>query len=636
MTPAGATEQPGLGHLDGDAGTRTQGSGHADAEQPRDPTPRVDGYADLRAYAVLGDGRTVALVADDGRVDWFPVPDLDTPPVFAALLDAGAGGFVELAPDAPFRLRRQYVVGTNVLVTTYDTADGQVRVTQAMNTGVAGRLPWSELAARVEGLTGTVPMTWCVAPGTVLGTASPWVQRTHAGPVLRVDGVTLTVRTLGEMTTAVDGQACTGAFEATAGSRHLVAVVGTEREPVMLPDPEDVDRGIDRTIANWQAWSREFHYDGPWGKAVQRSALALKLLLHEPTGAVAAAGTTSLPESRAGGKNWDYRYAWVRDAAYTLDAWLGFGLREEVHAAISWTLRTLREHGVQVFFALDGSMPPTPPTPTTSDVPGWRGIGPVVTGNRADGQLQLGVYGDVLAVVRGYVDAGNLLDAETGRLLASVADEAADAWHRPDAGMWELTEQRHYTSSKLGCWQALRCAVHLAELGQIPGEPDRWRAEADRIADWVAEHCWSEERGAYVMHPGTDALDVSVLLHARSGFDTGERMSRTVDALRAELGAGPLLHRYSGMPSAEGAFVACAFWGVTALALVGRTDEARDWMEELLALANDVGVWPEMIEPGSGDFLGNLPQALSHLALVQAALTLAPPAGADDAPGVDD
>lgn len=612
---------PGLGNVDGDAGTRTDGSGHAAADELRDPTPRTDGYVDLRAYAVLGDGRTVALVADDGRVDWFPVPDLDTPPVFAALLDAEHGGHVALAPTVPYRVRREYVVSTNVLLTTYETADGTVRVTDAMNTGVAGRLPWSELARRVEGVRGSVPMAWRVAPGTVLGSASPWVQRTVHGAVLRADGVTMAVRTLGGTTPVVDDQACTGAFEATAGSRHLLAVVGTEREPVMLPDPQDVDAGIDRTVENWQGWSREFHYDGPWGKAVQRSALTLKLLLHEPTGAIAAAGTTSLPESRAGGKNWDYRYAWVRDAAYTLDAWIGFGLREEVHAAISWTLRTLREHGLQIFFALDGSLPPGP---REHDVPGWRGIGPVVTGNRADGQLQLGVYGDILAVVRGYVDAGNLLDAETGRLLASVADEAADAWHRPDAGMWELTEERHYTSSKLGCWQALTCAVHLAEQGQIPGEPDRWRQEAERIRAWVDEHGWSEERGAYVMHPGSDALDASVLLHARSGFDTGDRMSRTVDALRAELGDGPLLHRYTGMPQEEGAFVACAFWGVAALAHVGRTDEAEAWMEELLALANDVGVWPEMIEAGTGDFLGNLPQALSHLALVQAALALAP------------
>ncbi len=621
------TEQAGLGNLDGDADHATEGSGHDAADEPRDPTPRTDGYADLRSYAVLGDGRTVALVADDGRIDWFPVPDLDTPPAFAALLDADGGGVFALAPTVPYRLRRQYVVGTNVLETTYVTDGGSVRVTEAMNTGVAGRLPWSELARRVEGLTGSVPMAWRAEPGTLLGEASPWVQSTLHGPVLRVDGVTLGVRTLGEMTVVTEDQGCSGVFEARAGSRHLVAVVGTEREPVMLPDPEEVDRGIDRTVANWRAWSREFHYDGPWGKAVQRSALVLKLLLHEPTGAIAAAGTTSVPESRAGGKNWDYRYAWVRDAAYTLDAWIGFGLREEVHAAIAWVLRTLREHGPRVFFTLDGRLPPAP---ERRHVPGWRGTGPVVVGNRVDGQRQLGVYGDLLAVVRGYVDAGNLLDADTARMLAGVADDAADAWHRPDAGMWELPDERHHTSSAMGCWQALRCAVHLAEAGQIPGDVDRWRAEAERIRAWVERECWSEERGAYVMAPGSDDLDASVLLHARSGFDTGERMSRTVDALRAELGSGPLLHRYSGTPQEEGAFVACGFWGVTALAAVGRTDEARAWMDELLEFASDVGVWPEMVEAGTGDFLGNLPQALSHLALVQAALTLAPALAGED------
>lgn len=615
------TEQPGLENLDGDADHATEGSGHAAAEDLRAPTPRVDGYAPLRAYAAIGDGRTLALVADDGCIDWFPTPDLDTGPVFAALLDDEHGGRIDLAPTVPYRMRRQYVVGTNVLTTTYVTDGGTVRVTDAMNTGVAGRLPWSELARRVEGLEGSVPMAWRVAPGTMLNTASPWVQDTAHGPVLRLDGITMSVRLLGEGTTVASDQALSGVFEATAGSRHTVGVVATEREPVHLPDPAEVDRGIDRTVANWQAWTREFHYDGPWGKAVQRSALALKLLLYSPTGAIAAAGTMALPESTAGGKNWDYRYAWVRDAAYALDALIAFGLREETHAAMSWVLRTLREHGVRVFFTLDGG---TPPGRSEADVPGWRGLGPVVTGNRAGDQLQLGVYGDVLGVVRGYVDAGNLLDAETGRLLARVADEACDAWHRPDAGMWELTEHRHYTTSKLGCWQALRCAVHLAELGQIPGVPDRWRAEAERIREWVEVNCWDEERGAYVMYPGSDALDASILLHARSGFDTSGRMSSTIDALRHELGAGPHLHRYSGMAEEEGAFVACAFWGVAALASVGRVDEARDWMDELLATANDVGVWAEMVDPATGEFLGNLPQALSHLALVQAALTLSP------------
>lgn len=618
------TAQPALEHLDGDRHHAVEGSGHRWADELRDPSARTDGYAPLRAYAAIGDGRTVALVADDGRIDWFPAPDLDSEPAFAALLDAETGGSIRLAPTQPFRVRREYVVGTNVLTTTFVTETGTVRVTDSLNTGVAGRLPWSELARRVDGLEGTVPMAWSVAPGTMFSTASPWVHDTLHGPVLRIDGVTLALRLLGETTTVVTDQRIDGVLVTTPGSRHLVALAGTSREPVHLPDPADVDAGIDRTIENWRAWTREFHYDGPWGKAVQRSALALKLLVYAPTGAIAAAATTSLPESLAGGKNWDYRYAWVRDTAYAVDALIGFGLREETHAAISWTLTTLREHHTRVFYALDGSLPGDH---HMADAPGWRGIGPVVDGNHADQQLQLGVYGDLLGVVRGYVDAGNLLDDETGRLLASLADEACDVWRRADAGIWELPEERHYTSSKMGCWQALVSAVHLAEAGQIPGVPDRWRGEAERIRAWVEEHCWSAERGAYVMYPRSDALDASVLLHAASGFDRGDRMSSTIDALREELGDGPLLYRYSGMPDEEGTFVACAFWGVGALAHVGRVDEARTWMDELLERANDVGIWSEMIDAPTGDFLGNLPQALSHLALVQAALALAPHVG---------
>lgn len=618
------TEQPELENLDGDRHHAVEGSGHRWADELHDPCGRTDGSAPLRAYAAIGDGRTVALVADDGRIDWFPVPDLDSAPSFAALLDAEHGGCLELAPTQPFQVRRQYVVGTNVLTTTFVTETGTVRVTDSLNTGVAGRLPWCELARRVDGLEGTVPMAWSIAPGTMLSTASPWVHGTLHGPVLRIDGVTLAVRLLGETTTVVTDQRIDGVLVTSPGSRHLVGLVGTGREPVHLPDPADIDAGVDRTIDNWRAWTQAFHYDGPWGKAVQRSALALKLLIYAPTGSIAAAATTSLPESLAGGKNWDYRYSWVRDTAYAVDALIDFGLREETHAAISWTLRTLREHHTRVFYALDGALPGDH---ETADVPGWRGIGPVVDGNRADQQLQLGVYGDLLAVVRGYVDAGHLLDADTGRLLASLADEVCDVWHRPDAGMWELSEERHYTTSTIGCWQALECAVHLAEAGQVPGVPDRWRAEAQRIRSWVEEHCWSAERGAYVMDPGSDALDASILLHAASGFDRSERMSSTIDVLREELGAGPLLYRYSGMQDEEGTFVACAFWGVAALAHVGRVEEARAWMDELLERANDVGIWSEMIDAASDEFLGNLPQALSHLALVQAALALAPHVG---------
>lgn len=582
----------------------------------------ADGYADLRSYATIGDGRTIGLVARDGRIDWLPIPDLSSAAAFGALLDAGRGGYVSLSPTTPFRVSRRYHEGTNVLETTFTTATGVARVTDSLNTGVAGRLPWAELGRRIDGIAGEVELRGAVVPGTCFNTASPWVHSTAHGQVLRLDGLTLAVRTLHDERVEMGERDVVVHYRTAEGSRHLLGLVGTEREALYLPRPEEIDTGIDRTVANWQAWSDTFAWDGPWSEAVERSALMLKQLIYAPTGALAAAATVALPESLAGGKNWDYRFAWIRDVAYSLTALFRFGVREETHAAISWLLATMRRHAdePQVLYTLSGAL--AADDPQDQDVPGWRGIGPVVTGNGARDQLQLGVFGDVFSIVALYVDNGNVLDDETGRLLTALADRACDRWRSPDAGMWELHEPRHYVTSKLGCWQALSQAVHLAEIGQVPGSADRWRGEAAAIRAWVDEHGWSEELGAYVWYPGSDQVDASILLHAISGFDRGEKMSRTIDVLRRELGSGPHLYRYSGVATEEGVFLACSYWMVSALQLVGRGEEARALMDELMAAPNDVGLLAEMIDPDSGAFLGNLPQALSHLALLNAAISV--------------
>lgn len=581
---------------------------------------------DLREYAPIGDGRTVALVGRRGQIDWLPVPHLDSLPVFARIVDDTTGGAIDLEPDGPYTVRRRYVPRTNVLETTFRTPTGAARVTDAMVTGVAGRLPWAELARRVDGLEGTVRFRWRVQPGTRLQTAAPWIEQRDGVSILRVGDISLAVvgEGVGRPVAEPDddaGPAVHGTFETSGGSHAILVVVATDGEPLHLPDPGNVQRGIDRTIAGWRAWSREFSYDGPWRRAVQRSALALKLLVYAPTGAIAAAATTSLPESPRGGKNWDYRFAWVRDLAYTTHALVRFGLREETHAAISWLLRTIRENGpeLHVFYSLRGEVTDGL---RTFDAAGWRGLGPVVAGNPARGQLQLGVYGDLFAICRTYVEGGNVLDVATGRSLAAMADRTCDLWRLPDSGMWELPVARHYTSSKMGCWQALNDAVALAERDAIPGSPDRWRVERDRIAQWIHRNGWSDEAGSYVMYPGTTDLDTSVLLHAESGFDRGERMSATIDALTRDLGAGPLLYRYTGMDQEEHTFAASAFWRVGALACVGRHDEAIAAMDDLVDRANDVGVFAEMISEHDGSFWGNLPQALSHLAVVSAALTV--------------
>ena len=580
----------------------------------------------IESYAPIGDGRTVALIGLDGSVDWLPLPDLTSTPVFARLLDEETGGCLELAPVDAFETSRRYIPDTNVLETTFTTGTGSVTVTDAMVSGVAGRMPWAELARRIDGVSGAVPMAWRIHPGTSLRTAAPWIERTQHGDVIRSGKTAMVVVGFDHGPDEPDpdgtsGPRLTGSFTTQQGSRHLIALAATHDEPLHLPDPRNVDIGIDRTIENWRHWSEVFSYEGPWAERIQRSALALKLLIFSPTGAIAAAATTSLPENPVGGKNWDYRYAWVRDLAYTAHALVRFGLREETHAALSWMLRTIREHGpeLHVMYTLGGELVPDA---QEYPVPGWHEIGPVVTGNPAREQLQLGVYGDLMAICRTYVEAGNVLDIGTGRMLAGIADRTCDLWRNPDSGMWELPDEQHYTSSKMGCWKALDDAVALAESGAIPGSAERWKAERERIRLWVDENCWSSSRRSYSFYAGSDELDASVLLHAPTGFDRGERMSSTIDALTAELGAGPLLYRYSGVAAEEKTFVACAFWRAEALACVGRHEEALELVDQLVDLANDVGIYAEMIDAEDGTAWGNTPQALSHLAFLATVLTI--------------
>jgi GH15 family glucan-1,4-alpha-glucosidase len=603
------------------------------APRPTAAEPRTDGYADLRGYGAIGDGRTVALIARDGAIDWLPVPGIDSPPLFAALLDAEHGGRFALQPDVPFSTEREYVDGTNVLRTRFVTPSGIAVVTDALVTGIAGRLPWMQLVRRIDGIEGEVPMRWLVAPGNVLGDAAVIRFDTGNVPLLRAGdtNITLTGSDIGREDPVHPGNGPAtdwgpdfrGAFTTRPGSRHVLCLAGTEDEPIRAPDPQIADSSIERTVRAWQEWAEAFTWDGPWPDQVLRSTLALKLLLYSPSGAVAAAATTSVPESLTTAKNWDYRFAWVRDVSYSVDAFLRFGLREEPHAAVAWALKALKrstEDGIAVLLTLEGD---EAGGFRRERAEGWHGMGPVVSGNKASGQLQLGVYADLISIMRAYVADGNLLDGTSSELLVHLADEACRSWTRKDSGMWELPELRHYVSSKMGCWQALDAVCALHDMGFVlppKGTRKRWEKNKRLIRRWVDKHGWDERRGTYVMAKGSSALDVSVLLHTVSGFDRGERMSRTIDALREELGRGPLIHRYSGMEQEEGTFTACAFWTASALACVGRVDEARALMDELVAtVPNDVGIMSEMVDASTGAFLGNLPQALSHLALVQAA-----------------
>jgi GH15 family glucan-1,4-alpha-glucosidase len=580
-------------------------------------------------HAVLSDGRSSALVTRDGTVDWWPLPTIDAPPVFASLVDPDRGGSFRLEVAGRRETSRRYLPGTNVLETRVITDTGEVTVTDALNVGMAGRLPWSELVRRIDGVSGRVELRWEVDPGDRFGQARPEVLVRADRPTIRLDDQHLAVIASGPTATGEDS--VYGSVRLGAGDRCTVALVGTDDEPLALPTVEEVEGRLERTVDHWRRWCGQLDHDGPWAAEVERSALALKTLIYESTGAIAAAVTTSLPERIGGPKNWDYRYAWVRDSSFILDALINLDLREEVHRAVSWLLSALRRHApeLHVFYTLEGGVPDEE---TQLDVAGFRNSRPVRSGNGASNQMQLGCFGDLFDTICRYAEGGHLLDPASAELLAGYADRCVELWGEEDSGIWELPDRHHYTISKIGCWVALDRAARLADDGQLPdAHADRWRKEADAVRRWVQDRCWSEAKQSYTFYADSDDLDAAVLLAGRTGFDRGPRLSSTCDAIRRELGAAgsPLVWRYSGMPEEEGAFVACTFWEVESLALVGRTEEAHRLMDEAVRLVNDVGLLSEEQDPATGAFLGNLPQGLSHLALINAALLLGARPGAE-------
>jgi GH15 family glucan-1,4-alpha-glucosidase len=590
-------------------------------------SPRRE-YARLRDYGAIGDGRTAALVARNGSIDWLCLPDLDSPSVFAGILDRDRGGHFALEPEAPYEVTRQYVPDTNVLETTFTTADGATRITDAMTLAGDGLAPERELVRRVEGLSGRVPMRWSVEPRFSYGARRPRIERRGEIPVATVGGEALAVCHWSAGQPEYGRDSVSGRFEVSTGDQALIAIASAHGAPLVLTGRSQVERRLADTERFWRTWSAGRTYDGPWREAVLRSALALKLLVFAPSGAIAAAATTSLPESIGGERNWDYRFSWVRDSAFTLDAFLALGCPAEATAFFWWLMHAsqLTHPRLQVLYRLNGG---ASAPETELDLSGYRGSRPVRAGNAAAEQRQLDVYGELFQTCWLYTRAGGKLDADIGRRLAEIADLVCHLWREPDSGIWEVrSEPAHFTQSKVACWAALRRADQLAGEGQIPARgADRWRVEMGAIRKFIEERCWSDDKQSYVRFAGSEELDAALLLAVLMGYqDSNDRLVRTVERVRRELGSGPLLYRYAGedgLSGDEGFFLTCSFWLVDALARIGRPEEAAETMEELLALANDVGLYAEEVEPRTGAFLGNFPQGLVHLALINAAASVA-------------
>jgi GH15 family glucan-1,4-alpha-glucosidase len=590
---------------------------------------RADGYAPIRDYAAIGDGRTVALVARDGSIDWLCLPDLDSPSVLAGVLDAERGGRFALEPEEPYEVERRYLPETNVLETTFSTGGGAVRVTDAM-TLPDGRLgPLRELVRKVEGLAGNVALRWRVEPRFGAGGWSARVGRRAGVPVASAGSDAIAVCSWRAGEPVCSNGAIEARFEARAGTEALLALSVAHQEPLVFPARDESEARLLQTAAAWRRWASGRRYEGRWREAVVRSGLALKLLVYGPSGAVAAAATTSLPEEVGGERNWDYRFCWIRDTAFTLDAFLKLGCGNEAHAFFWWLMHAsqLTHPRLQVLYRLDGG-PQAPER--VLPLAGYRGSSPVRVGNGAIEQLQLDIYGHLFQTAWLYAGSGRSIDADIGRRLAETADHVCEIWGEPDSGIWEVrSEPAHFTQSKMMCWVALDCAVRLAEAGHIPARGvQRWQTGAEAVRRFVETRCWSEAKRSYVRFAGSEELDASLLLGVLFGYGDakGDRLSGTINAVRRELGHGPFVYRYSGedgVAGSDGAFLPCSFWLADSLARAGRHEEAAELMEELVGCANDVGLYAEEIDPETGEFLGNFPQALTHLALIGAAVACA-------------
>ncbi len=606
---------------------------------PTRPLTRTEGHLPIEDHGLIGDGSTCALVARDGSIPWLCLPDFDSRPFLAGLLDPDRGGSLTVAPVGLREAGQRYVEDTGVLVTELHGPDGVLEVTDAMTLRSGADLDEpvpsgrGELLRLARVVSGTVEVDVRLAPldpVSVTREGGAWRIRWSARPRLH-----LLLWCSHELAPARDGS-IGGRVTLGAGEQLTVALHWSGHTRVLYrTDPVEL---VDRTVAAWRRWAGRLRYEGPQQALVRRSALTLKLLDHHPTGALMAAATSSLPEHVGGVRNWDYRYTWVRDAAFSSYALRRIGMASEAESFLAWTLTNAERDGqVRVMYTLDGGQPAT----EWEDVAlaGYRGSAPVRWGNGAAGQRQHDVYGELLDVAYQWVRSGGEVTAHLWQLLCRLTDEATERWDTPDAGPWEIRSTgRPFTYSVALCSVAVDRALRIAEARGLPHPRERWRAELDRMRTTLHDRAWDPDRNTFTEHladargGGRGGLDGSLLaLPLRRVVDAGDpRMVATVEAVRRELDAGDgLLYRYlhtespDGLPGQEGAFLLCSFWLVDNLTGQGRLEEAHELYDSLCGRATDLGLLAEEVDPGSGAFLGNFPQAFSHVGVISSGWTLA-------------
>ncbi|MEX2140517.1 MAG: glycoside hydrolase family 15 protein [Pirellulales bacterium] len=594
------------------------------------------GQPKINDYAAIGDGRSVALISRGGSIDWLCWPRFDCPSLFGAILDPRIGGSWSIAPAQPAQIERRYIEGTNVLATRFRTATGTVVLTDFMPATSEEQKrtmlwPEHELVRRVECEQGEIEIQSHFDPRPDFGRAKVRIREMGAlGLRLETESGLITLRSDVSFGSAKEG-GLTARARLTAGEAVAFSLAFAAEGPAVLaPLGELVGRKLALTTEWWQRWSARATYHGPYREQVVRSALALKLLIYAPSGAMIAAPTTSLPTCIGGGENWDYRYCWLRDAAFTARSLFGLGFVDEAKAFVSWMLHATRltRPRLQVLYDVFGG--DRSKESMLSHLAGYAGSQPVRVGNHAGIQFQLDPYGEVIEAVTHFVKSGGELDRETQKMLRQFGEYVCRNWHKPDNGIWEdRAPGRHYTYSRLMCWVALDRLLEMHDHGHVRGLPIEQFMESRRqIRRDIEDRGWNPNLECYTQLLDGETLDTSVLLMAAHLFDvaSSQRMQRTHRRIRERLSPAPglLYRKEQSLKMGEGAFGISCFWDVDFLARGGGSvPDAHDAFTRTAAYANDLGLFAEQIDPKTGDALGNFPQAFTHVGLINAALSLA-------------
>ena len=602
----------------------------APSEAPLSAATGTRGDVPIEDYALLGDTRTAALVAPDGAVDWLCIPRFDGQSVFGRLVGGTVAGHFRLGPAGPATaLSRRYRPDCCTLETTWQTDAGRLILTEGMVAEVSGRLlPPTIMVRRLSAEDG--PVTATIEFDPRLGEKHQLPKSQQRGDLLVCSWPAVSIALGTDPPTRIQ-PGLTHTLTITPGHPLTCALTVADREPLIYLDPLAAWNVLEGDELSWHAWCAEIDTDLPQRDAVVRSLLTLRLLTYSPSGAPVAAPTTSLPEVLGGERNWDYRYAWPRDASIGIAAFLGVGKHDEARAFMAWLLSGTRldRPRLPVLLTLHGKHPS--PERELSHWSGYAASTPVRAGNAASDQHQLDGYGWVLDAAWLLTLSGHRLYSETWRTMAGFADKVAEHWREPDAGIWEIrSDAAHHVHSKLMAWLALDRAIRLAQHHRTTAlRVRRWSAERDALHEDVTRRGFDPVKGSYTRSYGSEDLDAALLILPQLGFEQAgsSRTRGTIDAIACDLRAGgPLLYRYlpgnDGLAGTEGAFLPCSFWWVQALARSGRAREARALFDELVALASPVGLYAEEMDPVTRHHLGNYPQALTHSALIQAALAL--------------